>query len=134
MPRGVKPTALAGVAEIDETYVLESFKGQKGAGRAARIGASVERVESGTRLVGEAGQTMGEIVTQVRRVSDLITEISAATQEQTSGIGQVSDAVTHLDEVTQQNAALVEQAAAAAQSLRQQSVRLVDSVRVFRVA
>ncbi len=97
------------------------------------IGASVERVESGSRLVGEAGQTMGEIVTQVKRVSDLISEISAATQEQTSGIGQVSSAVTNLDEVTQQNAALVEEAAAAAESLRQQSVRLVDSVSVFRV-
>jgi methyl-accepting chemotaxis protein len=78
------------------------------------IGASVERVESGSRLVGEAGSTMGEIVASVQRVSDIIAEISAATGEQSEGIGQVNQAVSQLDQMTQQNAALVEQAAAAA--------------------
>jgi len=97
------------------------------------IGASVERVEAGSRLVVDAGTTMQEIVTQVQRVSDLIGEITVATSEQTSGIGQVSGAVNQLDQVTQQNAALVEQSAAAAESLKQQAVRLVDAVSVFKV-
>ncbi|WP_164963949.1 methyl-accepting chemotaxis protein [Rubrivivax sp. JA1026] len=98
------------------------------------IGASVERVEVGARLVGEAGTTMTDIVTQVQRVSQLIQEISQATVEQTGGIGQVNDAVTQLDQVTQQNAALVEQTTAATESLKQQAQTLVDAVRVFRVA
>jgi methyl-accepting chemotaxis protein len=97
------------------------------------IGASVERVEAGSRLVGEAGANMDDIVAQVKRVADLIAEISSATIEQTSGIGQVSDAVTQLDQVTQQNAALVEQSAAAADSLQQQASRLADVVAVFRL-
>ncbi len=78
------------------------------------INDSVEKVDTGSRLVGEAGSTMDDIVAQVRRVSDLIGEISAAAGEQTAGIGQVSGAVQQLDQVTQQNAALVEQSAAAA--------------------
>jgi len=98
------------------------------------IGTSVDRVEAGARLVGEAGSTMDEIVQQVRRVSDLIGEISSATQEQTTGIGQVSQAVTQLDQVTQQNAALVEESAAAAESLRQQARQLVEAVQVFQLA
>ncbi|MFY9513395.1 MAG: methyl-accepting chemotaxis protein, partial [Rubrivivax sp.] len=97
------------------------------------IGASVDRVEAGSRLVQDAGTTMNDIVSQVKRVSDLIGEITAATEEQTSGIGEVSRAVGALDQVTQQNAALVEQSAAAAESLKQQAVRLVDSVSVFRL-
>ena len=97
------------------------------------IGASVERVENGARLVQDAGTTMDEIVAQVKRVNDLIGEISAATQEQTSGVGEVSRAVGTLDQVTQQNAALVEQNAAAAESLKQQAVRLVEQVAVFRL-
>jgi methyl-accepting chemotaxis protein len=100
----------------------------------ALIGNSVERVEAGSRLVADAGQTMQDIVQQVRRVSDLIGEISSATEEQTSGIGQVSTSVQSLDQVTQQNAALVEEAAAAAESLKHQAERLVDSVSVFRLA
>ncbi|MBL8348215.1 MAG: HAMP domain-containing protein [Rubrivivax sp.] len=96
------------------------------------IGTSVERVEAGSHLVGEAGRTMQEIVTQVRRVADLIAEIGSATEEQTDGIGRVSGAVSELDSVTQQNAALVEQAAAAAESLKQQALRLVDSIGAFR--
>ena len=97
------------------------------------IGSSVEKVDAGARLVGDAGVTMTDIVSQVKRVSDLIGEISAATIEQTSGIGQVNQAVALLDQSTQQNAALVEQSAAAAESLRQQAVALSDVVRVFRL-
>jgi methyl-accepting chemotaxis protein len=97
------------------------------------IGSSVESVESGARLVNDAGATMSDIVAQVQRVTDLIGEISSATQEQTSGIGQVNQAVVQLDQVTQQNAALVEQSAAASESLQQQAARLVDAVGVFRL-
>ncbi len=97
------------------------------------IGTSVERVEAGAHLVGEAGSTMSDIVSQVRKVADLIGEISAATVEQTSGIGQVSDAVNQLDQVTQQNAALVEESAAAADSLKQQAERLVEAVSIFKL-
>ena len=96
------------------------------------IGASVEKVDVGSRLVDDAGKTMDDIVSQVRHVSDLIAEISSATIEQSSGISQVGRAVTHLDEITQQNAALVEQGAAASKSLSQQAERLVEAVSVFR--
>ena len=97
------------------------------------IGASVERVESGSRLVQDAGSTMGEIVASVQRVTDIIGEITAATQEQREGIDQINVAVTHLDQMTQQNAALVEEAASAAESLKDQSVRLSGEVGVFRL-
>jgi methyl-accepting chemotaxis protein len=95
------------------------------------IGASAESVERGSRLVGAAGASMDDLVGQVRRVSTLIGEISLATTEQTSGIDQVGDAVVDLDRVTQQNAALVEESAAAAESLRQQAEQLVSSVKKF---
>jgi methyl-accepting chemotaxis protein len=98
----------------------------------ALIGASVDRVETGARLVQDAGSTMDEIVAQVRRVSDLIGEITSATQEQTAGIGEVSRAVGMIDQVTQQNAALVEQAAAAAESLEDQARSLARAVALFR--
>ncbi|MDZ4122809.1 MAG: methyl-accepting chemotaxis protein [Hydrogenophaga sp.] len=94
---------------------------------------SVEKVETGTRLVDEAGSTMGDIVAQVKRVADMINEISAATAEQTTGIGQINDAVMQLDQVTQQNAALVEESAAAADSLSQQASQLVQAVAVFNI-
>ena len=97
------------------------------------IGASVERVEAGAKLVGEAGANMADIVAQVKRVADLIAEISSASIEQTSGIGQVSDAVAQLDQVTQQNAALVEESAAAAESLKQQASQLAVVVSVFKL-
>ena len=100
----------------------------------ALIGDSVDKVESGSRLAGDAGQAMDDIVGQVRRVSELIARISSATVEQTQGIGQVSQAVNELDQTTQQNAALVEQSAAAAESLRQQASRLADTVKVFKLA
>jgi aerotaxis receptor len=96
------------------------------------IGVSVERVESGARLVDDAGATMDEIVAQVKRVSDLIAEIRAATEEQSSGVTQVDAAVGELDRITQQNAALVEESTAASESLKQQATRLVDAVSVFR--
>jgi methyl-accepting chemotaxis protein len=95
------------------------------------IGASVERVEIGTRQVQDAGGTMSEIVASVKRVSDIIAEISAASREQSTGIGQVNTSVAQLDQMTQQNAALVEQSAAAAESLRQQSEKLGDVVNRF---
>ncbi|MBX3600161.1 MAG: HAMP domain-containing protein [Rubrivivax sp.] len=98
------------------------------------IGDSVEKVEAGSRLVGDAGRTMDDIVAQVRRVADLIAEISRASVEQSSGIGQVGDAVQQLDQVTQQNAALVEESAAAADSLRHQAQALTQTVSSFKLA
>jgi len=88
------------------------------------IGSSVDRVEAGSKLVADAGKTMSEIVGSVKRVSDIIGEITAAANEQSQGIGQVNTAVTQLDQMTQQNAALVEQSAAAAESLKDQAHRL----------
>ncbi|WP_395699116.1 methyl-accepting chemotaxis protein [Aquabacterium sp.] len=97
------------------------------------IGASVERVESGARLVQDAGSTMNEIVASVQRVSDIIGEITAAASEQSAGIGQVNGAVVQLDQMTQQNAALVEQSAAAAESLKEQALHLTQMVGRFRL-
>jgi methyl-accepting chemotaxis protein len=97
------------------------------------IGESVDKVEAGSKLVADAGQAMGDIVAQVKRVSDLIGEISAASHEQSSGIGQIGDAVSQLDQVTQQNAALVEESAAAADSLKHQARQLAQTVAVFKV-
>jgi methyl-accepting chemotaxis protein len=98
------------------------------------IGASVDKVETGSRLVADAGQTMSEIVGSVQRVSDIIGEITAAAGEQSDGIGQVNVAVTQLDQMTQQNAALVEESAAAAESLKDQATRLAGVVRAFRLS
>jgi methyl-accepting chemotaxis protein len=98
------------------------------------IGSSVDRVETGSRLVAEAGQTMNEIVGSVQRVSDIIGEITAASGEQSDGIGQVNVAVNQLDQMTQQNAALVEESAAAAESLKDQASRLAQVVQVFRLS
>jgi methyl-accepting chemotaxis protein len=97
------------------------------------IGTSVEKVDAGSRLVADAGTTMQEIVGSVQRVTDLIAEITAASVEQSTGIGEVNGAVTRLDGMTQQNAALVEQGAAAAESLREQALRLSQVVATFRV-
>ncbi|UXH80945.1 methyl-accepting chemotaxis protein [Roseateles amylovorans] len=97
------------------------------------IAASVERVESGSRLVQDAGTTMTDIVTSVQRVTDIIAEISAASREQSEGIDQVNAAVGHLDQMTQQNAALVEEAASAAESLKDQSKRLSTAIAIFRL-
>jgi methyl-accepting chemotaxis protein len=97
------------------------------------IGASVEKVEAGNVLAAEAGTTMSEIVAQVKRVTDLIAEVGASTSEQTQGITQVNGAIDQLDRMTQQNAALVEQSAAASQSLAEQAQRLNAAVGVFRL-
>jgi ABC-type transporter Mla subunit MlaD len=98
------------------------------------IGDSVHKVEGGTRLVDEAGKTMDQIVTSVKRMTDIMSEIAAASQEQSSGIEEVNQAITQMDHVTQQNAALVEQAAAAAESLKHQAQSLVQAVAVFKLA
>ena len=98
------------------------------------ISDSVERVEAGNRLVDQAGRTMEEVVTSIKRVATIVTNISEASREQSAGIEQVSLAVSQMDEVTQQNAALVEEAAAAAESLEEQASHLADSVAVFKVS
>jgi methyl-accepting chemotaxis protein len=98
------------------------------------IGTSVDKVEAGSRLVADAGQTMSEIVGSVQRVSDIIGEITAASGEQSDGISQVNVAVSQLDQMTQQNAALVEQSAAAAESLKDQAMKLAQVVQVFRLS
>jgi methyl-accepting chemotaxis protein len=97
------------------------------------INASVERVEHGTTLVDQAGSTMTEVVTAIRRVTDIMGEISAASSEQAHGVTQVGHAVGEMDQATQQNAALVEQMAAAASSLKSQAQELVQAVAVFQL-
>nr|WP_198984086.1 methyl-accepting chemotaxis protein [Herbaspirillum sp. ASV7] len=97
------------------------------------IDNSVNKVEDGSKLVAQAGSTMDQVVASVRRVTDVVGEISAASSEQSDGIGQVNQAITLMDEATQQNAALVEEAAAAAQSLQDQAQRLEQAVAFFRV-
>ena len=94
---------------------------------------SVGKVENGSKLVTEAGQTTQEIVNSIKRVTDIMAEISAASIEQSSGIEQVNTAITQMDDVTQQNAALVEQAAAAAESLEEQALQLVQMVARFKL-
>jgi len=97
------------------------------------IGASVARVDTGTRLAGEAGLTMDEVVDSVHRVSAIIGEISVASGEQQDGIEQIGEAINQMDGVTQQNAALVEQAAAAADALQQQAAQLAEAVSIFKL-
>ncbi len=97
------------------------------------IGDSVDKVQAGTKLVDAAGQTMDEIVSSVRKVSDLIAEIAAASQEQSSGIGQVNTAVTQMDQVVQQNASLVEEATAATESMKEQAGSLLQMVSRFKL-
>ena len=99
----------------------------------ALIGSSVDKVDAGSMLVSEAGRTMEEVVASVRRVTDIVAEISAASVEQSAGIAQVNLAIGQMDGVTQQNAALVEEAAAAAESLHHQSDLLVALVSEFSV-
>ena len=98
------------------------------------IEASVGKVETGSRLVAQAGSTIGEIVANAEKVSAFISDITTAAQEQSQGIGQVNAAVSQLDQMTQQNAALVEESAAAAESLKDQAARLAEVVRVFRLS
>ncbi|HEY1092674.1 MAG TPA: methyl-accepting chemotaxis protein, partial [Burkholderiaceae bacterium] len=97
------------------------------------IDDSVAKVESGTRLVGQAGSTMEEILSSVRRVTDIMGEISTSSREQSSGVVAINDALNQLDQVTQQNAALVEESAAAAESMKEQASRLTGVVSSFRL-
>jgi methyl-accepting chemotaxis protein len=97
------------------------------------ITASAANVEAGTRLVDQAGNTMEQVVTSIRRVTDIMAEITSASQEQSGGIEQVNQAIGQMDQVTQQNAALVEEAAAAAASMQDQAGKLAEVVSVFRL-
>ena len=110
---------------------------QRSAGAAkeikALIGDSVEQVDSGAKLVHEAGATMGEVVASVQRMTALMADIASASQEQSAGIEQVNQAIAQMDHVTQQNAALVEQAAAAAASMQDQAAALTQVVGVFQL-
>ncbi|MDO9006622.1 MAG: methyl-accepting chemotaxis protein, partial [Thiobacillus sp.] len=110
---------------------------QRSAGAAKEIKSLIEdsvgKVDAGGKLVDEAGKTMSEIVTSVKRVTDIMGEIAAASQEQSAGIEQVNQAITQMDDATQQNAALVEQAAAAAESLQDQAHKLSEAVSVFKL-
>jgi len=110
---------------------------QRSAGAAKEIkgliGDSVAKVDAGSRLVDEAGQTMGLIVTSIRQVADIMGEITAATQEQSHGIEEVNQAIAQMDQMTQQNAALGEEAAAAAESMQDQAQKLADAVSIFKL-
>ncbi|HRD97231.1 MAG TPA: methyl-accepting chemotaxis protein, partial [Rubrivivax sp.] len=97
------------------------------------IGDSVEQVEAGTALVDKAGETMHEVVTAIGRVSAIMSEINSASSQQNSGVHQIGAAVTQLDHTTQQNAALVEESAAAAESLNRQAQELVHAVAAFNL-
>ncbi|RYE66107.1 MAG: methyl-accepting chemotaxis protein, partial [Oxalobacteraceae bacterium] len=97
------------------------------------IDDSVLRVADGSRLVNAAGETMGEIVASVQRVTNIMGEISTASQEQSAGIELINQTVTHMDEATQQNAALVEEATAAARSMEEQANQLSEAVSVFKI-
>jgi methyl-accepting chemotaxis protein len=94
---------------------------------------STGKVENGSKLVGDAGNTMREIVDSVRRVTDIMAEITSASAEQSGGIEQINQAIAQMDEVTQQNAALVEQTSAAAEAMQDQAARLAQAVSVFRL-
>jgi len=111
---------------------------QRSAGAAKEIKslitASVEQVEQGSSLVDQAGQTMDEIVGAIKRVADIVGDISVASQEQSRGVEQVGQAITQMDQSTQQNAALVEESAAAAESLKGQASQLVEAMAVFKLS
>ena len=98
------------------------------------IGDSVNKVNAGSKLVDEAGQTMDLIVKSIKQVADIMGEITTATQEQGNGIEQVNQAITRMDEMTQQNAALVEEAAAAAESMQEQAQKLAQAVSIFKLS
>ncbi|MBU1264488.1 MAG: PAS domain-containing protein [Gammaproteobacteria bacterium] len=98
------------------------------------IGNSVEQVETGRKLVDEAGEAMDDIVTSVQLVADIMSGTAAASQQQSAGIDQVNQAITQMDEITQQNAALVEQAAAASESMQVQAMKLAQLVDTFKLS
>ncbi|PHN95981.1 chemotaxis protein, partial [Tenacibaculum discolor] len=116
-----------------EVRTLAQRSGQAAKEIKQLIGCSVDKVEQGSSLVTQAGKTMDDIVAEVKRVEELMAQISMASQEQSTGISQVGQAVAQLDQVTQQNAALVEEAAAAADSMKHQAARLAQAVSVFQV-
>ena len=97
------------------------------------IEASVDQVGTGTELADQAGSAMTEVVAAIRRVNQLVVDIAAAMQEQSTGVNQMGEAITQLDQATQQNAALLEESAAASQSLDDQARELVASVAVFQI-
>ena len=97
------------------------------------IGNSVSNVDAGSKLVNEAGSTMTEVVESIRRVTEIMAEITSASQEQFQGISQVNQAVVEMDNVTQQNSALVEEAAAAASALEEQTVQLREVAKTFKL-
>jgi methyl-accepting chemotaxis protein len=97
------------------------------------ISDSVSKIENGNVLVNQSGETMEKVVTSIKRVNDIMSEIAAASSEQATGIDEVGKAITQMDEVTQQNAALVEEAAAAAESLQSQAVQLTERVASFKM-
>ena len=99
----------------------------------ALVKASVDRVESGSALVSQAGTSMQEVVTEITRVTEMMGDIAASSVEQSAGVSQIGEAVTQMDHVTQQNAALVEEMSAAAQSLKAQAHELVEAVRIFKL-
>ncbi len=113
-------------ADVVQQAVASDIKGL--------IQSSVTAVDGGVRHVEEAGTAMKDIVSSVQRVGDIIGEITAAASEQSAGIGQVNSSVGEIDRMTQQNAALVEESAAAAESLREQAARLSQVVQQFRLA
>jgi methyl-accepting chemotaxis protein-1 (serine sensor receptor) len=116
-----------------EVRSLAQRSGQMAREIKSLISASVERVDEGTALVDQAGSTMTDVVNSIHRVTDIVTEISAASDEQSIGVGQVEQALSRMDHGTQQNAMLVEECAAAAESLKQQATSLVQAVAVFSV-
>jgi methyl-accepting chemotaxis protein len=97
------------------------------------IGASVDRVQAGNKLVSTAGETMSEVVESVRKLTAVVGEITTAGREQETGIEQINEAITSMDSVTQQNAALVEEAAAATSALQQQASKLAQAVSIFKL-
>jgi methyl-accepting chemotaxis protein len=97
------------------------------------IGASVDQVDAGSKLVADAGVTMNEVLASVGRVTDIMAEITAASVEQSNGIEHVNRAINEMDQVTQQNAALVEEASAASEAMQEQAAALADSVRLFKL-
>ena len=137
--------AILDEADMREAVLAVSGGGDGGggmqlAGRSAEaareikmlISTSVEKVASGTQLVSAAGVTMSDIVQSVRKVADVIGEITAASADQSAGIAHVNQAIANLDQMTQQNAALVEESAAAAESLRDQADQMAQAVSVFK--